>query len=94
MLGGLAEGEPNSIGGWRFMIVPNLAARFGENPRVASLSWRSKAIWLLGYPEAALADIDQTLKDARKLIRSLAVAVRRSFSSIATVKIRRQQMPG
>ena len=46
------------------MILPNivLATRFGEDPRVASLFFRSKALWLLGYPEAALADIDQALK--------------------------------
>jgi tetratricopeptide (TPR) repeat protein len=43
-----------------------LATRFGEDPRVANLFFRSKAQWMLGYPEAALADIDQALKDARE----------------------------
>jgi predicted ATPase len=43
-----------------------LAKRFGEAPRVNNLHFRSKALWLLGYPEAALADIDQALKDARE----------------------------
>jgi predicted ATPase len=33
---------------------------------VNNLHFRSKALWLLGYPEAALADIDQALKDARE----------------------------
>ena len=33
---------------------------------MASLYFRSKALWLLGYPEAAPADIDQALKDARE----------------------------
>ena len=38
------------------------------------LSFRSYALWLLGYPEAALADIDQALKDAREMrSRSLPV---------------------
>ena len=43
-----------------------LATRFREDPGVAILFFRSKALWLLGYPEAALADIDQALKDARE----------------------------
>ena len=34
---------------------------------MAILFFRSKALWLLGYPEAALADIDQALKDAREI---------------------------
>ena len=44
-----------------------LAMRFGEDQRVAILFFRSKALWLLGYPEAALVDIDQALKDAREI---------------------------
>ena len=30
------------------------------------LYWRSKALWLLGYSEAALADIDQVVKHGRE----------------------------
>jgi class 3 adenylate cyclase/predicted ATPase len=44
-----------------------LAMRFGQDPRVTVLSYRSFALWLLGYPEAALADADQALKDAREI---------------------------
>ena len=33
-----------------------LATRFGQDLRVAILSYRSWALWMLGYPEAALAD--------------------------------------
>jgi class 3 adenylate cyclase/predicted ATPase len=43
-----------------------LTMRFGEDGRGASLYWRSKALWVLGYPEAALMDIDQALTDARE----------------------------
>jgi hypothetical protein len=44
-----------------------MATRFGgEDPRVAALYWRSKALWLLGYPETARVDIDQALNDARE----------------------------
>jgi class 3 adenylate cyclase/predicted ATPase len=59
-----------------------LAARFGrEDPRVASLFFRSKALWVLGYPEAALLDIDQALKDAREIgsAASLLWAIAASF---------------
>jgi predicted ATPase len=62
----------------------HLATRFGEgseDPRVVCLCWRSKALWLLGYPEAALADIDQALKDARESghAASLFFALTNSF---------------
>jgi predicted ATPase len=34
---------------------------------VTTLGHRSMALWLLGYPEAALADVDHALKDARDI---------------------------
>jgi class 3 adenylate cyclase len=44
-----------------------LATRFGQDGRVAALSFRSLALWLLGYPEAALADSDPALRHAREI---------------------------
>ena len=44
-----------------------LAARFGQDVAVAILSFRSLALWLLGYPDAALADANHALKDAREI---------------------------
>jgi class 3 adenylate cyclase/predicted ATPase len=44
-----------------------LAMRFGQDVRVAALSFRSWALWFLGYPDAALADADQALRDAREI---------------------------
>ncbi len=44
-----------------------LAERFGQDVAVAILSFRSTALWLLGYPEAALANTDQALKHAREI---------------------------
>jgi hypothetical protein len=41
--------------------------RFGQDNRVAVLSYRSLALWLLGSPEAALADTRQALSDAREI---------------------------
>jgi DNA-binding response OmpR family regulator/class 3 adenylate cyclase/predicted ATPase/ABC-type transport system involved in cytochrome c biogenesis ATPase subunit len=44
-----------------------LATRFGQDIGVVVLSYRSWSLWLLGYPEAALADADHALKDAREI---------------------------
>ena len=42
-----------------------LAARFGQDVRVTNLAYRSLALWVMGYPEAALADLNQAISDAR-----------------------------
>ena len=44
-----------------------LATRFGQDARVPILPYRSLALWLLGYPEAALRDAADALKDAREI---------------------------
>ena len=44
-----------------------LTTRFGQDIRVAILSFRSWGLWLLGYPDAALADANHALKDAREI---------------------------
>ncbi len=44
-----------------------LATRFGQDAGVTILSYRSQALWLLGYPEAALRDSDDALKNAREM---------------------------
>ena len=44
-----------------------LAMRFGQDIGVATQCFRSKALWYLGFPEAALGDADQALNDAREM---------------------------
>jgi class 3 adenylate cyclase/predicted ATPase len=44
-----------------------LATRFGVDARVSILSYRSWVLWFLGYPEAAHADADQAISEARKI---------------------------
>jgi predicted ATPase len=43
-----------------------LATRFGVDSAVSMLCYRSLTLWFLGYPEAALADSDQAISDARE----------------------------
>jgi predicted ATPase len=42
-----------------------LATRFGQDAGVAILAYRAMALWMLGYPEVALADTKRMLNDAR-----------------------------
>ena len=44
-----------------------LSTQFGQDFWVTILSFRSWALWLLGYPEAALRDTDDALKNAREM---------------------------
>jgi class 3 adenylate cyclase/predicted ATPase len=44
-----------------------LATRFGVDSRVSILSFRSLALWSLGYPEAALTDADDAIRNAREM---------------------------
>jgi predicted ATPase len=44
-----------------------LAIRFGQDIQVAILSYRSLALWLLGFPGAALKDAENAVKYAREL---------------------------
>jgi predicted ATPase len=44
-----------------------LATRFGQDVRMASLLRRSQALWFLGYPDAALADSQNSVNDARQI---------------------------
>jgi predicted ATPase len=45
----------------------SLALRFGQDVRVSILSYRAMALWMLGYPKVALADMEQALADAREI---------------------------
>jgi predicted ATPase len=50
-----------------------LATRFGHDIRAAALCFRSWTQWLLGYPDAALADADHSLRDAREVDQAAAL---------------------
>jgi predicted ATPase len=44
-----------------------LATRFGQDLRVSALSYRCISLWMLGYPEAALADAAHAVREAREI---------------------------
>jgi predicted ATPase len=46
------------------------AMRFGIDSRVSALSMRSSTLWLLGYPEAAQADIEDAINEAREIAQA------------------------
>ena len=52
-----------------------LAMRFGQDVGVLTLCYRSWASWLLGYPEAALADVQCAVKDARDIGQAASLMV-------------------
>jgi class 3 adenylate cyclase/predicted ATPase len=68
--GGFAEGRTHlehAIALYDPAVHRDLATRFfGQENGAAILSWRSIASWLLGYPDAALADVKQALRLARE----------------------------
>ena len=66
-----------------------LATRFGQDVRVAILSYRSLALWLLGYPEAALADADHALKDAREIGQAATLMYALSYASLTHILLRK-----
>ena len=69
-LGDIAEGRAHldrAIGLYDPAEHRPLATRFGQDLRVVALFCRSWALWLLGYPEAALSDAEHALKDAREI---------------------------
>jgi class 3 adenylate cyclase/predicted ATPase len=69
LTGDIAQGREHfdrAIALYRPAEHRSLATRFGVDLGAAVLSRRSLALWLLGYPEAALADADHAIEDARE----------------------------
>ena len=50
-----------------------LATRLGQDVGVTILSMRSSVLWLLGYPESALADATLAIKNAREIGQAATV---------------------
>ena len=70
LTGNIAEGRAHydqSVALYDPTMHRPLATRFGQDAGVATLCFRSLALWLLGYPDAALADGKQALREARDI---------------------------
>ena len=62
-----------------------LAARFGQDVRVALLFYRSLALWPLGYPEAALADAHRAVRDAREIGQAASLMAALTLTSLSHI---------
>ena len=65
-----------------------LATRFGQDVGVAALSYRSFALWMLGYPEAALKDAEDAVKNAREIGQAATLMFALSLVSVAHILCR------
>jgi class 3 adenylate cyclase/predicted ATPase len=62
-------------------IHRSLATRFGQDVQVSILSFRARLLWMLGYPDAALADAEQALKDAREIGQAATLMIALAYTS-------------
>ena len=86
--GGIAESRPHydqAIALYKPAEHRPLAARFGIDAEVAILSFRSLALWVLGYPEAALRDADDALKNAREIGQAATLMFALSYASLTHI---------
>jgi class 3 adenylate cyclase/predicted ATPase len=63
----------------------SLAARFGEDQTVATLGLRARALWLLGYCEAALRDADDALRIARETGEAASLMFAIHFTAVPLI---------
>ena len=62
-----------------------LATRFGQDVRVTILFYRSWALWMLGYPDAAVADADRALSDAREIGQAASLMPTLDFAALTHI---------
>jgi predicted ATPase len=65
-----------------------LATRFGQDVGVATLAYRSLAIWMLGYPDAAFADTERAVKQAREISQAGTLMYALSITMLARSQFR------
>ena len=68
-----------------------LAARFGQDSGVAILCYRSWAQWILGYPEASLADADRALRYAQEIDHAPTLMFALTHLSITYILCRKDE---
>jgi class 3 adenylate cyclase/predicted ATPase len=65
-----------------------LAARFGQDVGVGALSYRSQALWVLGYPDAARVDMDHALKNAREIGQAATLMLALAYAGLIFFRCR------
>jgi class 3 adenylate cyclase/predicted ATPase len=65
-----------------------LATGFSSDTAAAILSLRSLALWMLGYPEAALADVEHALRGAREISHATTSMHTLAFTSNTLIHCR------
>jgi predicted ATPase len=62
-----------------------LASQFGTDARVAILEWRSRTLWLQGYPDAALKDVDDSFSGAREIGQAATLMHALAHSTVSLI---------
>ena len=65
---------------------PTLAARFAVDIAVSIWCYRSIALWLLGYPDAALADTKRVVQHARGIGQDASLIIALHHSSLTQIQ--------
>jgi predicted ATPase len=65
-----------------------LATYFGQDVAVAILSFRSLALWMLGYPDGAFADANRAIKDAREIGQAATLMYALDITSLTLILCR------
>ena len=86
--GDIAQGRAHYDRASRFTILPSIVRwrrDLAKTLGVSILSCRSMALWLLGYPEAALADAKHALKDAREIGHAATLMFALSITTLTQI---------
>jgi class 3 adenylate cyclase/tetratricopeptide (TPR) repeat protein len=62
-----------------------LATQFGQDHKVSILTFRALSLWLLGYPEAALRDVDNVLKHAREINHAASLMFTLTIAAVTPI---------
>jgi class 3 adenylate cyclase/predicted ATPase len=62
-----------------------LAIRFGTDARIAILEWRSRTLWLQGYPDAALKDVVNSIEGAQEISQAATMMHALAHSTISLI---------
>ena len=63
-----------------------VATQFGQDVRVATLCFRSVALWVLGYPEIALVDIDHAVREAREIGQAATLMTSLAYAPLVHIQ--------